>query len=293
MACQADGTFNNDNLARILQDTTDKAAGAYHAWGTPAALRTIEIVGMEQGRRWGCCTMNEFREFLGLAPFKSFPEWSTNLEIARTAELLYGHIDNLELYPGLQAEDCMPLGPESGICGGYTMTRVILADAIVLVRGDRFYTTDFTSANLTSWGIQDCARNPDNGAFGAEQPKLLFRHLPQHCSGNSVYGLFPFFTPVAVKENLTNLKLDLSNYNLERPKPKPIPIVINMISAIQYVFNDYNIYKQTYMDDMNLLTQGYGFMLSFDEKEKHSVDHAMVSGHGAAPIMFSHRHCRL
>ena len=60
------------------------------------------------------------------------------------ARQLYGHIDNLELYPGLQAEDCMPQGPGSGICCGYTMTRAILGDAIALVRGDRFYTTDYT-----------------------------------------------------------------------------------------------------------------------------------------------------
>ena len=50
----------------------------------------------------------------------------------------------MELYAGLQAEDCMDLGPGSGICCGYTMTRAILADAISLVRGDRFYTTDYT-----------------------------------------------------------------------------------------------------------------------------------------------------
>ncbi|SJL08734.1 related to Psi-producing oxygenase A [Armillaria ostoyae] len=276
MERQADGSFKDDDLARILQDATDKAAGAYRARGTPAALRTIEILGIEQGRLWGCCTMNEFREFLGLARFKSFSEWSTNPEIAQTAELLYGHIDNLELYPGLQAEDCMALGPGSGICCGYTMTRAILADAIALVRGDRYYTTDFTPANLTSWGVQDCARNTDNGAFGAELPKLLFRHLPRHYPGNSIYGLFPFFTPAAVKENLTNIGLDLLNYNFERPKPKPIPIVIHTISAIRHVFNDFNIYKQTYTSDMNLLTQGYGFMLSFDEKEKHDSDRAMT-----------------
>ncbi|KAG7449917.1 heme peroxidase [Guyanagaster necrorhizus] len=276
MARQADGTFKDDDLAQILQDATDKAAGAYRARGTPAVLRTIEVMGMEQARRWGCCTMNEFRDFLGLARFKSFSDWSTNPEIAKTAELLYGHIDNLELYPGLQAEDCMPLGPGSGICCGYTMTRAILADAIALVRGDRFYTTDYTPANLTSWGIQDCVRNPDNGAFGAELPKLLFRHLPRHYPGNSVYGLFPFFTPAAVKENLTNIGLDLSNYSFERPKPKPIPIVLNTISGIRYVFSNFNVYKQTYTDDMNLLTQGYGFMLSFDEKEKHDTDRVMT-----------------
>ena len=51
------------------------------------------------------------------------------------ARKLYGHIDNLELYPGLQAEAIIPLGPGSGICCGYTLTRAILADAIALVRG--------------------------------------------------------------------------------------------------------------------------------------------------------------
>ena len=88
--------------------------------------------------------MNEFRGFLGLKKFSSFQEWSSDPVIAKEAEKLYGHIDNLELYPGLQAEDCMALGPGSGICCGYTMTRAILGDAIALVRGDRFYTTDYT-----------------------------------------------------------------------------------------------------------------------------------------------------
>lgn len=44
-----------------------------------------------------------------------------------------------------------------------------------------------SAANLTAWGIQDCARDPDNGAFGAALPKLLFRHLPRH------------YTPVRLK----------------------------------------------------------------------------------------------
>ena len=44
----------------------------------------------------------------------------------------------------------MPLGPGSGICCGYTMTRAILGDAVALVRGDRFYTTDYTRAPARS-----------------------------------------------------------------------------------------------------------------------------------------------
>ena len=90
--------------------------------------------------------MNEFRKFLGLKQFDSFEEWAgkANPEIAAAARQLYGHIDNLELYVGLQAEETIRLGPGSGLCCGYTMTRAILGDAIALVRGDRFYTTEYT-----------------------------------------------------------------------------------------------------------------------------------------------------
>lgn len=117
---QADGTFSDDDLAKVLQDATENVAGAYRARGTPAALRIIEIMGMEQARRWGVCSMNEFRKFLGLKQFDSFEEWAgkDHPEIAQAARQLYGHINNLELYPGLQAEECMALGPGSGICCG-------------------------------------------------------------------------------------------------------------------------------------------------------------------------------
>ncbi|THH01371.1 hypothetical protein EW026_g1293 [Hermanssonia centrifuga] len=270
-----DGTFSDDDLARVLQDATESVAGAYRARGTPAALRIVEILGMEQGRRWGVCSMNEFRKFLGLKPFSDFEEWNKDPEIAGAARQLYGHIDNLELYPGLQAEDCMPLGPGSGICCGYTMTRAILGDAIALVRGDRFFTTDYTPNNLTAWGFQDCARDPNNGAFGAAMPKLLFRHLPRHYPATSVYGLFPFFIPSETKKNLTKLKV-ADQYDFSRPKPKPIPKVVDTIAGIRHVFNDFNKFKVIYGPDMLNLTEQYGFFLVFDEQEKHQRDKALL-----------------
>ena len=36
------------------------------------------------------------------------------------------------------AQEIMGLGPASGLCCGYTMTRAILSDAIALVRGECF-----------------------------------------------------------------------------------------------------------------------------------------------------------
>ena len=266
-----------------MHDSTEKVAGAYRARGSPACLRVIEILGIVQARKWGVCTMNEFRQFLGLKRFDSFEEWSTAPGVAAAARQLYGHIDNLELYPGLQAEDCMPLGPGSGICCGYTMTRAILADAINLVRGDRFFTTDYTPESLTSWGFQDCVRDPDNGAFGAALPKLLFRHLPRHYPPNSVYALFPFFTPAATRDNLTKLGL-ADKYAFDRPVTQPVPKVLNTLTGIRHVFADPSKFVQIYTDDMKALTRGYGFMLVFDQPAKHDKDRAFC-WHALVPDM--------
>ncbi|KAI0789558.1 heme peroxidase [Abortiporus biennis] len=272
-----DGSFSDDDIARVLQDATESTAGTYRARGTPASLRVVEIMAMEQARKWGVCTMNEFRKFLKLKTFSTFEEWNPDPVIANAARQLYGHIDNLELYPGLQAEEITPLGPGSGICCGYTMTRAILGDAICLVRGDRFYTTDYTPGNLTAWGYQDCVRNPNNGAFGAALPKLLFRHLPRHYPYNSVYGLFPFFTPETTRQNLTKLAEQqiiqkVEDYSFTRPKAQPIPKVLDTIKGIRYASSHPEKFKNVIKSHMELCTQGYGNVLVFDDKVPHDRD---------------------
>jgi linoleate 10R-lipoxygenase len=78
-------------------------------------LKIIEIMGIEQARKWGLCTMNEFREAMGLRKFKDFEDWNPDPAIANAARKLYHHIDDLELYAGLHAEATMPLGPGSGL----------------------------------------------------------------------------------------------------------------------------------------------------------------------------------
>lgn len=49
-----------------------------------------------------------FRKYLNLQQYKDFEDWNPDKETARAAELLYGHIDNLELYPGLMSEVTKP-----------------------------------------------------------------------------------------------------------------------------------------------------------------------------------------
>ncbi|KAJ7923789.1 heme peroxidase [Mycena leptocephala] len=268
-----DGKFSDDDIAKILLDATENPAGAYRARGTPGVLRVIEIMGILQARQWGVCTMNEFRQFLGLKQYEDFEDWNPDPAIASAARRLYGHIDNLELYTGLQCEETMPLSPGLRFASGYSMMRAVLGDAISLVRGDRFYTTDYTPANLTTWGFQDCVRDPHNGGFGGEMPKLLMRHLPRHYPYNSVYGCFPFFTPQKMKQSLTAQGL-AADYTFDRPVPAPEPKVLNTFAGIKYVFNDPVRFPTVY--DMAGLGNGYGFMLCFDQAAKHDPDRGLA-----------------
>jgi len=72
-------------------------------------VRIVDILGIELGRKWGACTMNEFRQFVNLKEFESFDKWKPGPTVARAAERLYGHIGNLELsYTGFQFKATIP-----------------------------------------------------------------------------------------------------------------------------------------------------------------------------------------
>lgn len=156
--------------------------------------------------------------------------------MAEVAEKLYGDIDHLELYAGLQAEEAKPVVEGAGLCPckslhshlraysdprmflAYTVSRAILADAIALTRGDRFFTADYTPFNMTSWGFADCQRDPNAPGYGSTLGRLLMRALPNHYTADSTYTWFPLMTPDAMQNILTNLG-DIKLYSLKRPNP--------------------------------------------------------------------------
>ncbi|KAK0238937.1 linoleate diol synthase [Armillaria nabsnona] len=264
MTRQADGSFKDEDLAKVLQDATDEPAAAFRAKGTPPSMRLHEILGIEQNRRWGVCSLNEFRKFLGLKTYSTFLEWNSDPEIAKTAEKLYGNINNLELYVGLQAEEAKPLVDGAGLCPGYTISRAILSDAIALTRGDRFFTRDFTPANLTSWGFTDCQRDPEAFGFGSTLGKLFLRTLPHEFgeNGNSVYAFFPLMTPESMKVHLTKMGV-VDRYDLTRPVKKA-PGVVAFASpggSPRYVNRAVKI----------LDAKGKGFYIVQDDKKRREV----------------------
>jgi len=67
-----DGSFGDADIANFLHSATESAACGFKARGIPSVLRVIEIMGIEQGRAWGACSLNEFRKFVGLKREASF-----------------------------------------------------------------------------------------------------------------------------------------------------------------------------------------------------------------------------
>jgi linoleate 10R-lipoxygenase len=104
-------------------------------------MRSIEILGIEQARKWNVGSLNEFRKFFNLKPYETFEEINSDPYVADQLRHLYEHPDYVELYPGIVAEEAKPpMAPGVGITPTYTISRAVLSDAVALVRGDRFYT---------------------------------------------------------------------------------------------------------------------------------------------------------
>jgi hypothetical protein len=273
---QPDGRFKDEDLANILHNATEHPAAAFRARGTPAILRLTEIMGIEANRKWGVCSLNDFRKFLGLKAFSSFLEWNSNPEIASAAEKLYGNIEYLELYVGLQAEEAKPLVDGAGLCPGYTISRAILSDAIALTRGDRYFTHDFTPFNLTAWGFADCQRDPNAFGFGSTLGRLFLRTLPNNFTENSVYTFFPLMTPGSMKTNLTKLKL-LDQYDLARPPAKNPIVVVDAHATVASILKDKEGFVVPYQSRVDRVLTGKGFYPVEGDKEKQAVIAALGS----------------
>ncbi|KAK2067103.1 hypothetical protein P8C59_000866 [Phyllachora maydis] len=220
----ADGTLDDDALVRLLAASVEDLAGAYGAANVPRVLRAIEVLGIQQARAWGVATLNEYRAFMGLTRHATFEAINPDPTIAARLRALYGSPDAVELYPGVVVEKTkQPMVPGAGLCGNFTMTWAILSDAVALVRGDRFYTTDYTPQRLTNWGYD--AVRPDLAVDqGCVMARLILRAFPRHFAPNSIHAHFPFVTPSANRAILTALgTADL--YTWAPPAPQPAAAV--------------------------------------------------------------------
>jgi len=226
-------------------------------------------MGIEQNRRWGVCSLNDFRKYLGLKPYTSFREWNPDPEIADCAEKLYGDINYLELYVGLQAEETKPVVEGAGLCPGYTISRAILSDAIALTRGDRHFTHDYTAFNLTAWGMRDAQRQSDGFGFGSTLGRLFLRTLPNSFSENSAYAFFPLMTPSSMEVNLKKMNL-LGSYDLQRPKQYSPGRTVKEYAQIVEIMKNTK-FVSPYAERAAKVIKGKGFFIAEGEKQQREV----------------------
>lgn len=121
-------------------------------------------------------------------------------------------------------------------------------------------------------------------------PKLLLRHLPQQytwvstlhyffsqlpnwiiLSKNSVYALWPFFTPQHMTESLRKQGI-ADKYTFERPKPQPSPVILTTFTTISAVFSDPGRFKNIYPKF------GYGSALNFDNPAQYVGSYFILFG---------------
>lgn len=256
------GSFEDAALVELLRESTEDVAGAFGARNVPLVMKAVEILGMEQARSWQVATLNEFRKFFNLQPHKTFRDINPDTSIADSLEALYGDPDYVELYPGLVAEDAKEVKiPGSGLCPGFTVSRTILSDAVALVRGDRFYTTDYTPTSLTNWGFNQIEPNPQV-AQGGVMHKLLMRAFPNFYRANSVYAMFPFVVPSKNEEILTRLGI-AEDYSFTRPSFLKLPSPVLSWGGVVSVLSDKVKYKVPWGNHIRALT-GHKYMLGGD-----------------------------
>ncbi|KAI1427522.1 heme peroxidase [Xylaria sp. FL1777] len=264
---QADGKFKDADLVRILKEAMDDPAGMFGARMVPKALRIVEILGINQARKWQIASLNEFREFFGLKRWEKFSDINSDPQIAHILEQLYSSPDMVEFYPGLMIEDTKPVrNAGTGICPTYTLGRAVLSDAVTLVRSDRFNTLDYTVSNLTSWGYNEVQQDYKTMG-GSMLYKLIQRGVPGWFPYNSVAVMQPMYTRKANAAIAKELGT-LAQFTLDDPKPPPTPVVVTTSAAIKQVLSNPKQFVLPWVAPLNALFPGkkdYSwFMLSGD-----------------------------
>ncbi|KAG6011007.1 hypothetical protein E4U21_000038 [Claviceps maximensis] len=232
-----DGSFNDDELVDCISTAIEQPGGAFGAQNVPRIMKPVEILGILRGRKWNLAGLNEFRKHFGLKAYDTFEEINSDPGVAESLRNLYQHPDHVELYPGLVAEEGKkPMIPGVGIAPTYTISRVVLSDAVSLVRGDRHYTTDYHPGYLTQWGFHEANYDFDvnNGCIFY---KLFIRAFPNHFRYNSVYAHYPMVIPSENRIILTNLK-SVHRFDFSRPSYEPPKVTISSYSAAKYVLSD-------------------------------------------------------
>jgi prostaglandin-endoperoxide synthase 2 len=107
----ADQTFFNSDmltcrgLGALFEETSQQPAGEIGLFNTPSFLLDVERASILTDRKCQLASYNDYREMCKFPRATDFDQISSDPEIQQALKALYGHVDNLEFYVGLYAED--------------------------------------------------------------------------------------------------------------------------------------------------------------------------------------------
>lgn len=270
------GKFSDDDLVECITSGIEDCAGSFGARNVPASMRAIEILGIIQGRKWNVAGLNEFRKHFGLKPYESFEDINSDPGVADSLRRLYDHPDFVELYPGLVAEEHkQPMVPGVGIAPTYTISRVVLSDAVCLVRGDRHYTVDYSPRNLTNWGYNDVQYDL-NVNHGCVFYKLFIRAFPGHFKHNSIYAHYPMVIPSETEKILKDLKRD-HLFDFSRPTRLARDTEVEFSASSKETLDNQDSYKAAWHGGLAALA-GQGKLKLSGDATLHDARRKEVNG---------------
>jgi len=123
-------------------------AGDLSSHNIPVELAVGEIAFLEKTRKFGMCTINEFRQHFELPPFAKFEELNSDPDIVAILRKHYEIIDNVDLYVGLMVE-----GKPDFMLVGSSLGQGLITDYINLMLNDRFFTLNYDNRVYTPYGF--------------------------------------------------------------------------------------------------------------------------------------------
>lgn len=111
VAGQAEGLINNNKIFREFSLSSIFAGASATAASTISLKNTnmdifnrVEMATINKARKANLGSYNDYREHFGLERLTSFEDLTNDRELIKELKDTYGHIDNLELLPGIYAE---------------------------------------------------------------------------------------------------------------------------------------------------------------------------------------------
>ena len=112
------------SLLENFKKLSAQSSAQLGVFNTAPSLVPLEENAIAQGRLAKLQTYNAYREYVGLPPAKTFSDISSDPSVAKFLSEHYGHVDDVEFYIGLFAEDLVENSPLPQL-----MTSMVAIDA--------------------------------------------------------------------------------------------------------------------------------------------------------------------